>query len=422
MGRKGEKGWMGGIFLRFVLCVLSGLCVPTVVGAQIAMPDAKQMSGIPRPVDDLPAGTVSIRLVRGDLSNNIVNHPVELHVGGKINVVATDENGRAQFSGLTAGAPLKAVAVVDGERLESQDFQAPAGGGIRMLLVATDKEKQAKAAAEAAAPAIAGSVVIGGESRIVIEPDGEERARVYYLLDIANTARSPVNPSTPFTFDTPADALGTTIMEGSSPQAVANGTRVQVKGPFPPGNTLVQAAFALPVSVGGSIEISQQFPATLEHLAVIVKKVGNARLSSPQLAKQQEMPANGELYIAGAGSGAITAGQPVMLTVSGLPHHSTVPRWIALSIALGIVLVGVWAASRQDPEVRGAARKALIGRREKLFQDLVRLELDRRRGRGDQSRYAARREELVAALEHVYGALDSDDPTPESAGAAGVTA
>ena len=410
-----------GSYPFFVFCVLCALGVPTVAGAQIAMPDARQMSGIPRPVDDLPAGTVSIRLVRGDLSNNIVNHPVELHVGGKVNVVSTDENGRAQFSGLTPGAALKAVAVVDGERLESQDFSAPAGGGIRMLLVATDKDKRAKAA-EAAAPAIAGPVVIGGESRIVIEPDGEERARVYYLLDIANTARSPVNPPTPFTFNTPADALGTSIMEGSSPQATVNGTRVQVNGPFPPGNTLVQAAFALPVSVGGSIEISQPFPATLEHLAVIVKKVGNARLSSPQLAKQQEMPANGELYIAAAGSGAIAAGQPVVLTVTGLPHHSTVPRWIALSIALGIVLVGVWAASRQDPEVRGAARKALIGRREKLFQDLVRLELDRRRGRGDQSRYAARREELIAALEHVYGALDSDDTTPESAGAAGVTA
>ena len=33
-----------------------------------------------------------------------------------------------------------------------------------------------------------------------------------------------------------------------------------------------------------------------------------------------------------------------------------------------------------------------------------------------------RREELVASLEHVYGALDSDDTTLEPAGGAGVTA
>jgi len=211
-------------------------------------------------------------------------------------------------------------------------------------------------------------------------------------------------------------------MEGSSPQASVNGTRVQVQGPFPPGNTMVRTAFALPVSSSGSIEISQPFPAPLAHLAVIVKKVGNARLSSPQLGKQQEMPANGELYIAAAGSGGIGAGEPVVLSVSDLPHHSLVPRTVALSIALAIVAVGVWAASRHDPEQRGAARKALIARREKLFQDLMRLELDRRRGRGDPARYTVRREELVSALEHVYGALDSDDTTLESAGGAGVTA
>jgi hypothetical protein len=405
-----------------ILCAVGMLGGWTYVKAQVAMPDARQMSGIPRPVDDLPAGTVSVRLVRGDLSNNIVNHPVELHAGGKVIVVSTDDGGRAQFSGLTPGAPLKAVAVVDGERLESQDFPAPAGGGIRMLLVATDKEKEARAAEAAKAPAVTGPVIIGGESRIVIEPDGEERARVYYLLDISNTAQVPVNPPAPFRFDVPTSALGTSIMEGSSPQASVNGRRVQVQGPFAPGNTLVQAAFALPVSNSGSIEISQPFPVPLAHLAVIVKKVGNARLSSPQIGKQQEMPANGQLYIAAAGTGSVAAGEPVVLNITDLPHHSLVPRTVALSIALAIVAVGVWAASRHDPEQRGAARKALIARREKLFQDLMRLELDRRRGRGDPSRYAVRREELVSALEHVYGALDSDDTTLEPAGGAGVTA
>ena len=42
------------------------------------------MSGIPRPVTDLPAGHVSVRLIRGQLSNNIQGHPVEMHAGGKV--------------------------------------------------------------------------------------------------------------------------------------------------------------------------------------------------------------------------------------------------------------------------------------------------------------------------------------------------
>ena len=37
-------------------------------------------------------------------------------------------------------------------------------------------------------------------------------------------------------------------------------------------------------------------------------------------------------------------------------------------------------------------------------------------------RYATRREELVAALEHVYGALDTDDTSPEPATRTGVAA
>jgi hypothetical protein len=398
--------------MRLILCVLCVLGGYMSSSAQIAMPDPKEMSGIPRPVDDLPPGAVSIRLIRGDLSNNIANHPVELQVNGQGRTANTDEGGRAQFSALPAGAILKAVAVVDGERLESQEFPAPAQGGIRLMLVATDKEKAARAAAEAAAPPVTGAVVLGGESRIIIEPD-DEIVRVYYMLDIMNTARAPVNPPSPFMFDTPTGATSTTIMQGSSPQANANGTRVRVQGPFPPGRTSVQVAYVLPATTG-SAEFSQVFPATLQHLAVIVRKVGEARLSSPLLVRQQDMPAGGDVYIAAAGEGAVAAGQPIVLSITGLPHHSPTPRYVALTLALGIALAGIWASRRpDDPEARGAERKRLIARREKLFQDLVRLELDHRRGRIDQGRFAARREELVAALEHVYGALDTDDAGPQ---------
>ena len=69
-----------------------------------------------------------------------------------------------------------------------------------------------------------------------------------------------------------------------------------------------------------------------------------------------------------------------------------------------------------------AERKRLIARREKLFADLVRLEHDRRNGRVDDRRYAARREELVIALEQVYSALDSHDAGPGPADRAGLAA
>ena len=83
-------------------------------------------------------------------------------------------------------------------------------------------------------------------------------------------------------------------------------------------------------------------------------------------------------------------------------------------------MAGVWAAWRpMDPKDRAETRKQLIARREKLFQDLTRLEADARKGKGDPSKYAARRADLVAALEHIYGALDTDDAGPEPADRAG---
>ena len=387
------------------LCVLC-ICAAEPARAQFEMPDAKQMSGIPRPVTDLPTGSISIRLIRGDLSNNITNFPVELHVGSKVQTVKTDDSGRAQFDGLAAGTAVKAVAVVDGERLESQEFPVPAQGGVRMMLVATDKSKAPATTPDA--PPIAGQVVIGTQSRIVIEP-GDETVNVFYLLEVQNTARAPVNPPAPFIVDVPNGASSAQIMEGSSPLATAKGRRVTVSGPFPPGATFVQIAYGMP-SGSGAIDVSQTFPATVEQLTVIVKKVGNTTLSSRQVSNQREMPAEGETYIAGTG-GAIQAGQPIALTVSGFPHHSRMPRTIALALAVVIIGIGVWASRRpaDDADAIAGERQQLIARREKLFADLVRLERDRLSKRGDERKYAARREQLVAALEQVYGALDRGD-------------
>jgi hypothetical protein len=399
MGGQGRRGIMA-----LLACVL--MLAGTLANAQFQMPDPKQMAGIPRPVDDLPAGSVSVRLIRGQLSNNIADHPVELHFGnGRVLTVKTDDAGRAQFDKLPAGSPVKAIAVVDGERLESQEFPAPSQGGIRLMLVATDKTA---GAARAGAPAVAGSVTLGNETRIVIEP-GDEVVSVYYLLDIVNSLGSPVTPTAPFRFDMPAGAQGTNIMEGSSPLAKANGLHVSVSGPFPPGKTFVQVACQLPVDAA-SLDIAQSFPAPLDRLAVLVKKVGDVKLNSPQLVRQQEFPNEGDVIIVGMGN-AVPAGQQFVMSLADLPHHSLVPRWTALSLAGLIVLAGIWVAgrSKDDPALRDAERKRMIARREKLLSELVRLENDHRNGRGDRARYASRREDLVAALELLYGALDDPD-------------
>lgn len=368
------------------------------------MPDPKQMSGIPRPVGDLPNGAVTVLLIRGSFQNPIPDHEVDLDVAGTIQREKSDSSGHVEFTGLPHGATVKATATVDGEKLDSQEFRVPEQGGVRLMLVATDKAAEKEKAAEASAPAVTGQVVLGGESRIVMEPN-DESVTVYYLLDIVNTARVPVNPPSVFTFDFPKSATGTSVLDGSSPQASVSGNRVRVQGPFKPGTTTVQVAAELPFS-GGTLQFTQRFPANMEQLAVIAKKAGGMKLVSPQLSAQQDMQADGQTYVAASG-GTVPAGAPVNLTLDDLPHHSSAPRNAALILAGLVIVIGVWAGSRpDDPRSRQAERQRLIERREKLFGELVRLERDTRLGRGDAARQAARRAEIMAALEHIYGALD----------------
>src|SRR4051794_2521757 len=214
MDTKDTKARFGCALKHLILCVLGVLGVnAAVMQAQqggFAMPDPKQMSGIPRPVDDLPNGAVSVRLIRGSLSNNLTGRPVELHVGPKVITLKTDENGRAEFKDFitgTAGATVKATADVDGEHLESQEFPAPTRGGIRLMLVATDPNKKPTPKGAPGAPAQTGPVVIGEQSRFVLQPR-EEAVDVFYLLDIENKQSVAVNPATPFDFEMPDGASG----------------------------------------------------------------------------------------------------------------------------------------------------------------------------------------------------------------------
>src|SRR4029077_5024482 len=209
----------GALCAICLLCVLCGASAASAQGG-FAMPDPKEMSGIPRPVDDLPNGAISVRLIRGALSNNIVDHPVKLVAGGKEVTVKTDDGGRAQFNDVPPGSSVKATADVDGEHLESREFPAPTRGGIRLCLVATYPSKPSKPAGAPEAPAPTGAITIGTQSRIVIQPN-EENIEIFYLLDLSNTASNPVNPPTPFVFEMPSGCGGARIWGGAPPQRTA---------------------------------------------------------------------------------------------------------------------------------------------------------------------------------------------------------
>jgi hypothetical protein len=366
------------------------------------------MSGVPLPTGEIPAGTVTVRVIRGALTNIVPSHPVEL-VGQVQAAGKTNEQGRAEFSGLTVGSTLKAVTTVDGERLESQEFTLPPNAGIRIMLVASDPGAAARTQENqqlAAGPATSGIVVLGEQSRLVIEL-GDGGLSVFNIFEIQNTSRTPVQPVVPIVFPVPAGSTQLAMLDGSSPLAVAAGDRVNVSGPFPPGVTSIQFAYTMPYS-GGSTSITQRVPAGLAGVSVAAQKVGAMTMTSPQLTQQRVMTADGQTYMVGQGP-PLAAGSDITLAFTGLPHAPVWPRNTAVALAVLILLAGTFAAV-QGRKARGVAveRQRLETERERLFAELTVLEAGQRAGTADPAFYAARRRELVIGLERIYAALDEE--------------
>ena len=399
---------------RRVLGLLVGaLAVALVIATTTAwaqMPDARQMSGIPMPVGDVQAGTVVVRLVRGALTDNIVGHAVELQVGNKTQTAITNASGHAQFDGLAPGATARASAVIDGRRIESQPFQVPSSGGIRLILAGGADSGGAAAAAGGPMAPIVGDAVLGGDSRIQIEFD-DDALTVFYIFDIVNAGATPVSPKSEIAFELPEGAQQPTLLEGSSTQATLRGRLVSIAGPFAPGSTPVQIAFGLGPA-GSDRVITQVLPVTWARVEVMVTRLPGLSMTSPQFASTGEVPGDTHSFIVGTGA-MLAPGTPLSVALAGLPSRSRAGRSVAIAVAILVLLAGVWGAATSTARTGDLARRAELGeRRGKLMADLVRLENQHRTGVIDPARYAGRRGDLFDQLERVYGELDQSAGAP----------
>lgn len=398
--------------LGFLTCAL----LPLPARAQ-QMPDPSQIHGKAIPAAELPAGTVTIRVVREAIGNNIQGQQVKVTVGGMTKTATTDEQGRAQFESLPPGEQARAEATVDGESLVSDPFMVPTAGGLRVILVAgmaqAAERKKAEEAKELAAPPTKGVVVIGGNSRILMQFQNDN-LQVYYVLEVVNSARTRVDVGGPLLLDLPRGAGGASSLEGSSPSVKVAGNRVTVLGPFAPGTTSVQIGYQLRYD-SSDLAFEQKFPVAVEQVTVGVQKAGDMRMSSSEFERTNELRTEeGTTFLVGNGP-ALPAGKPLTLTLTGLPIHSPVPRYVALGLAATIVVIGVWlvvAARGQDAR----SRQALERRRDSLLGELEQLEVKRRAGTINAERYSSRRLRLVSELEAIYGELDEAGASPPGGG------
>jgi hypothetical protein len=392
---------MRGVLFAFVIAALAA----SALAAQ-QMPDPAQMAGQPLPAPELATGMVSVRVVRERMGNNVTNHPVTLAGPDQRLDANTDAQGRATFGDVPPGTRVVVQTVVDGETLQSQPFTVPATGGIRIALIAGLEAAAARERVErdaaAQQPARQGVVVFGGESRVILEFQ-DDNLQVFYLLDIVNNARTPIDIGEPMFIVLPEAATGAGALQGSSTLAVVQADRIRINGPFPPGITQVQVGYRLPYS-GDTTVLTQQWPAAFEQVFVAAEKVGDLKIASPQFQQQQEANAGGAPFLMATG-GRINAGDSLTLTLTGLPHRNTIVRDVGVAVGVLILIAGFWVALT-GPRARNTRLEELKRRKDKLFADLVALEDDHRHQRIDDRRFAARRQTLVTQLERVMGELD----------------
>lgn len=397
--------------LRGALALLL-LVLPAGAGAQ---PDPRQMSGIPLPDAEMNDGTVSVRVIRGQLSNNVPDQVVELRSGDIVEEATTDAEGRATFATLNPGQQVQAATELDGERIESLPFAAPGRGGVRLMLVGADPDRPVE-------PAPPGLVTFGGESFVQVEIV-EESVEVYYVFDVNNPAQVAVEPPEPVSIELPAGAQGVTVLPGSSPRTSVDGGAVELGGPFDPGVTPLRVAYILPYS-GDRLVIEQAFPIDWDSVLLSVEKLGAVDYVSRQVNRRVEVPSEtrgGTDYMLGSGP-RVAAGTPFVLELDGLPHHSRTPTNVALAVALVILGIGGWGAAATPGPATAAdgERGRLLARRETLFMDLVKVERQHRAGKIGGTKHRSRRAELFRALERVYRRLEEDaaPAAPTGAGAA----
>jgi hypothetical protein len=382
------------------------------------MPDPSMIHGKALPGPELPDGTVTVRVVREAIGNDVPDQSVRVVVGTVNRTAKTDAQGRAEFSLLPKGQEGRAEVTVDGEALVSEPYTIPASGGLRVILVAgiarAAERKAQEAAAAAAAPAVKGAVVFGGNTRVLMQFQ-DDGLQVFYVLEVVNNARGRVDIGGPLIVDLPPGAGGAQALQGSSPSATVTGNRLTITGPFAPGSTLVQIAYSLRYD-SPNLTFRQVWPASMPQVTVGVQKVAGLQMSSPQLGLTNDIRTDdGTVFILGSGP-SLPAGGTLTLNLSNLPFHSRTPRLVALSLTAIIVGLGLWLAATGGPASGAEARRALEHRRETLMGDLTQVELKRRNGTGEAGKLDSRRRRLLQELEQIYGELDDAGVGPQGGG------
>jgi len=131
------------LLLSLVATSLVLLLATPAIAAPPGMPDPRQMSGIPRPDPQIPAGEVTVRVLLGGFDAPALGATVELELrsaDGRLAELRSAEagnQGRAHFRelGVFQGGQAVARVTLDGETIRSQQIDLQPDSGTAVMLV-----------------------------------------------------------------------------------------------------------------------------------------------------------------------------------------------------------------------------------------------------------------------------------------------
>jgi hypothetical protein len=130
--------------------------------------------GKPLESPDLEPGTVSVRIVAGSPSKNVVGTEVTLLVDGAPRIARTGPDGRALFKDVKPGAKLQAVVQDDDKKeIKSDEFVLPSVG-VKLMLSTLPWNPGTSGGAPAGGPPMAGGAGMPNPRQMSGEPRPEQ--------------------------------------------------------------------------------------------------------------------------------------------------------------------------------------------------------------------------------------------------------
>jgi hypothetical protein len=366
-------------------------------------------TGAATPAPELPSGTLEVRAF-DESGHPLANQPVQLGEAAqgsegklKIDKATTNAQGVAKFQGLPTGSTVGYAAVIDhgGMRLGTQPFTMPDQGGVRAEIRALERTADASV------------IAFGAGGRIILQMH-DEILQVLEMLPIENHSSKLFDPG-PGGIEIPLPK-GFVNAEGAGDNndrklEVRKNYGIAVHGAIPPrASTNNEVTFGFTVLFhGSSHDFLQPLPNGLGATTLIIEQAGDLAVEGPGIGARQAREVSGRKYWV-MPIAALSPGQNLVFTVTGLPSTDHTGQVVAGVLALLLVLASILFARRppQARQVASDAREKLLQRRESLFEQLVGVEQERRApsAAGDAK---DRRSQIVAKLETIYRDLAALD-------------